>query len=265
MARHSKWSKVKHQKAVLDVKKGKIFTKHAKLIEVAARSGGDPNMNPLLRSAMDEARADNMPNDNIERAIKKGTGELKDAAQIEEVMYEGFGPSGVALYIQTLTDNRNRTIASLKVIVSKNGGSMGAAGSVGYLFKKMGVIEVPLNVTSRDESDVRSADEIELAAIDAGADDVQVVATEAGDDEGGTVEVYTDPQALMQVRAKLKMAGIKTGMARLIYVPQTKAAINDEATARKIVQLIEAIEADDDVATVYSNFQMSEEILEKLA
>lgn len=248
MSGHSKWHSIKHKKMATDAKRGKIFTKHAKLIAVAARGGGDPTMNPSLRMAIDNARAENMPYDNIERAIKKGTGESKDAAQIEEVLYEGFGPGGVALYIETLTDNRNRTISSLKTIVSKNGGNMGAAGSVGYLFKKKGMIDVPLNG--------KSTDDIELAAIDAGAEDIKV--------EGELVEVYTDPQALAQVRASLEKAGIKAEAARLTYVPQTEIAVGDEETARKIIQLIEAIESDEDVTTVYSNEDIDRTVLEKL-
>lgn len=261
MSGHSKWHSIKHKKMATDSKRGKIFTRHAKLVAIAARGGGDPNMNPSLRMAIDNARAENMPYDNIERAIKKGTGESKDAAQIEEVMYEGYGPGGVALYIEALTENRNRTISNLKVIVSKNGGNMGAAGSVGYLFKKKGVIEVPLDGKSGDEHGARSADDIELAAIDAGAEDVQVVEPDASGDDGATVEIYTDPQTLMQVRDALEKAGIKVGAARLTYIPQTEVVINDEETARKIVHLLEAIEEDDDVTTVYSNENIEKSIL----
>jgi YebC/PmpR family DNA-binding regulatory protein len=253
MSGHSKWHSIKHKKAAEDKKKGKIFTKHAKLIAVAARRGGDPNMNPGLRSAIDNARAENMPYDNIERAIKKGSGEGKDAAQIDEVMYEGYGPGGVAIYIESLTDNRNRTIANLKTIVGKKGGNLGAAGSVGYMFKRRGLIEIPLEETTP----AKSEDDIELAAIDAGAEDVKK--------DAGIMEVFTSPQEVMQVKKKLEESGIKVGAARLTYVPQTEVEIKDSETAKKLLDLIEAIEDDDDVTVVYSNDAIPAEVMEKLA
>lgn len=243
MSGHSKWSKIKRAKGATDAKRGKIFTRHAKLIQVAARGGGDPSMNPMLRAAIDAARADNTPFDNIERAIKKGTGESKAGAQIEEVMYEGFGPGGVAIYIESLTDNRNRTITNLKIIMGKKGGTMGAAGSVGYLFSKKGMINIPL-------SDI-SAEDVELAAIDAGADDV------SADDE--MVEVQTAPTELMKIRDSLEKAGIKSKSAQLVYVPQTEVKITDEKVANQIIELIDALEEDDDVTCVYSNFDWIEE------
>lgn len=238
MSGHSKWSKIKRAKGATDAKRGKIFTRHAKLIEVAARGGGDPSMNPILRAAIDAARADNTPFDNIERAIKKGTGEAKAGAQIEEVMYEGFGPGGVAIYIEALTDNRNRTITNLKIIMGKKGGTMGAAGSVGYLFAKKGLISIPIK-------DI-SAEEIELAAIDAGAFDVS-----ADDFE---VEIQTASNELMKIRDALEAAGLKSRLAQLVYVPQTDVKITDEKVANQIIDLIDALEEDDDVSCVYSNF-----------
>jgi YebC/PmpR family DNA-binding regulatory protein len=239
MASHSKWHKIKRSKAVTDSKRGKIFTRHAKLIEVAARGGGDADMNPSLRAAIDNARADNMPVENIERAIKKGTGEAKAGMQIEEVIYEGFGPGGVAILIESLTDNRNRTITNLKIIMGRKGGTMGAAGSVGYLFEKKGMIIVPLVTDS-------SVEQIELAAIDAGADDVSA--------DEDFVEVYTKPTELMQVKAGLNSAGIKTQNANLTYIPLTEVAVNDESTMEQIETLIEALEEDDDVLTVHTNY-----------
>jgi len=253
MSGHSKWSSIKHKKAAEDNKRGKIFTKHAKLVAVAARRGGDPNMNPTLRAAIDNARAENMPLDNIERAIKKGTGEGKDAAQIEEVMYEGYGPGGVAIYIEALTDNRNRTIANLKHIVSKNGGNLGAAGSVGYMFQRRGLVEIPLVESS---SGNKSEDEIELAAIDAGADDVVK--------QEGLIEVFTNPHEVMQVKKKLESAGLKVGAARLTYVAQTEVAISDPGTAKKLIDLIEAIEEDEDVTVVYSNDTIPGDVMDKI-
>jgi len=248
MSGHSKWNTIKHKKAATDKKRGKIFTKHAKLVAIAAHGGGDPGMNPGLRAAIENARAENMPHDNIERAIKKGTGESKDSAQFEEVIYEGYGPGGVALYIETLTDNRNRTISNVKLIVSKKGGNMGAAGSVGYMFQKKGLISVPLEGKNKDE--------IELAAIDAGASDIK--------EEGESLEIYTDPQSLMLVRAALEKAGIKTESAGLTYVPTTEVLISDPESAKKLLDLIEAVEEDEDVTTVYSNADIPKEILEKL-
>lgn len=237
MARHSKWAKIKRAKAVTDSKRGKIFTKHAKLIAVAARSGGDMEMNPSLRAAVENARADNMPFDNIERAIKKGTGEAKAGMQIEEVIYEGFAPGGVALLIQSMTDNRNRTITNLKIIMGRNEGIMGAAGSVSYLFERQGLIKVPVSV--------KSIEDIELAAIDAGAVDVR-----PGDYE---VEVYTKQNELSQVKSALESTGYKCGASELVYTAKTEAAVDDEDVAEKVMDLIELLEEDDDVVSVYCN------------
>ena len=247
MARHSKWHKIKRGKAVTDAKRGKIFTKHAKLIEVAARNGGDPSMNPMLRAAIDNARMENMPFENIERAIKKGTGEAKQGARIEEVIYEGFGPGGVALYIEAFTDNRNRTISNLKTIMNKNGGSMGAAGSVGYLFKKKGLIIIQAE---------KNSDEVELAAIDAGAEDVK--------ETEEFVEVYTAPRNLMAVKDHIEKKGFKAGSAKLVYIPQTEVNISDKETAEKIINLVNAIEEDDDITNVFTNAEISDEIMEKI-
>lgn len=249
MAGHSKWHNIKHRKAGVDAKRGKIFTRHAKLVQIAAsEGGGDPTMNPALRSAIDNARADNVPMDNIERAIKKGTGESKDAAQIEEIFYEGFGPGGVALYIEVLTDNRNRTISSMNTIMNKKGGKMGSAGSVAYLFERKGLIEVPL--------EGQNSEELELAAIDAGAQDVQ-----QNDD---VVEVYTEPTELMKVKDDLEAGGIKSKSAKLVFIPQNDVAINDEDTAQQIVELIDTLEDDEDISTVYTNADIPDEMLENL-
>jgi YebC/PmpR family DNA-binding regulatory protein len=249
MSGHSKWHSIKHKKAATDSKRGKIFTKHAKLIAVAARGGGDPGMNPSLRAAIDNARAENMSFDIIDRAIKKGTGESKESAMIEEVIYEGFGPGGVALYIEALTDNRARTVSNLKLVVSKNGGNLGSSGSVGYMFSKKGVIEV--------SSDGKSVDDIELAAIDAGADDVK-----EGD---GVVEIYTAPTTVMQVKSSLEKGGIKVSSAGLTYVATTEVPVHDEAVARSLIELIDAVEEDEDVTTVFHNAVFDDEVMEKLA
>lgn len=250
MAGHSKWHNIKHRKAGVDKKRGKIFTKHAKLIQVAAaQGGGDADMNPALRAAIDNARADNVPMDNIKRAIDKGTGEGKDAAQIEEVFFEGFGPGSTALYIQTLTDNRNRTIASLNSIMGKKGGKMGAAGSVGYLFERKGLIEVA--------SEKKPSDEVQLQMIDAGAMDVKF--------EDGVIEIYTDPQELMQVRDKLREAGITTQSANLVFIPQTTVAVENEDQAMQLLTLIDMLEDDEDIDTVFTNADISDEVMEKFS
>lgn len=250
MSGHSKWHSIKHKKAAEDAKKGKIFTKHAKLIAIAARGGGDPVMNPALRLAIDNARAENMPRENIERAIKKGTGEGKDAVVMEEIFYEGFGPGGAALYIETLTDNRNRTLTNVKHIFTKHGGNFGSAGTVGYLFKKKGVINISVAEAGKKE------EEIELAAIDAGADDVV--------SDGDLVTIYTEPTAVMKVKASLEGAGIKVSSASQTYIPQTNVKIEDAEVARQLLKLVDLIEEDEDVSEVHSNFDIAEEILEKL-
>jgi len=249
MSGHSKWNNIKHKKAGADKKRGKVFTRHAKLIQIAAAaSGGDPDMNPSLRSAIDSAKNDNVPMDNIARAIKKGTGELKGTAQIEEVFYEGFGPGGTALYIEALTDNRNRTITNLKIIMGKKGGTMGAAGSTGYMFDRKGLITI--------ETDGNKIDEIELSAIDAGADDVKM--------DDNIMEIYTNPQELMQVRDNLKKSSITTSSPNIVFVPQSEIDIKDEETAKKMVELIDALEDDEDVSTVYTNANIPDELMEKL-
>lgn len=249
MAGHSKWHNIKHRKAGVDAKRGKIFTKHAKLIQIAAsEGGGDPDMNPTLRTAIDNAKADNVPVDNIERAIKKGTGESKDSAKIEEVFYEGFGPDGVALYIQALTDNRNRTISSLNTIMNKKGGKMGEAGSVGYLFERKGLIEVPAEGAQKEE--------LQLAVIDAGAEDMKT--------EDGTIEIHTNPQELMQVKERLENNGIKVRTAKLVFLPHTEIAVTDEDTARQVIELIDTLEDDDDINTVYTNADIADELLDSL-
>jgi YebC/PmpR family DNA-binding regulatory protein len=278
MSGHSKWSSIKHKKAATDAVKGKVFTKHAKLVALAARKGGDPITNPSLRSAIDNAKAENLPVDNIERAIKKGTGEGKDAAQFSEIIYEARGPAGVAILIEALTDNKNRTITNLKVVVSKNGGQMGTAGSVAYLFGRKGLITVPLKPAYDPLAKVqpgppqtKSVDDIEMIAIDSGAEDVKTIAPDdsdtAGSSSGGPsgtsaspadidlIEVYTDPQSLMQVRQKLVDGGVKVGKAILTYVPTQFVEVDDEATIQKIMDLSDAIEDDEDVNCVYTNLK----------
>lgn len=248
MSGHSKWASIKHKKGAADAKRGKIFTKHAKLIAIAAKNGPDPDTNPALRSAIDGAKADNVPNNNIERAIKKGSGQDKDAATYEEIFYEGFGPAGTALYIQVLTDNKNRALSEVKSTLSKKGGGMGAAGTVAWMFERKGMIIVPLG-------DGVDPDEIELAAIDAGAAD-----TERDVDN---LEVHTGATELASVRDKLKENGVKIESADIVYVPKQTVKISTEDEARKVLGLIEMLDENEDVAEVYCNFDMDDELMEK--
>jgi YebC/PmpR family DNA-binding regulatory protein len=248
MSGHSKWASIKHKKGAADAKRGKIFTKHAKLITIAAKSGGDPDMNPSLRSAIDGAKSANVPNMNIERAIKKGSGQDKNAVTYEEIFYEGFGPVGTALYVQVLTDNKNRTLSEVKSALTKKGGGMGAAGSVAWMFERKGLIAVPLE-------DGVDADEVELAAIDAGASDTVR--------EDSSLEVHTGATDLARVRDALKDAGIKIEEADITYIPKQTVKIESEEDARKVLGMIELLEENDDVAEVYCNFEMDDDLMEK--
>jgi YebC/PmpR family DNA-binding regulatory protein len=249
MSGHSKWHSIKHKKGAADAKRGKIFTIHAKLITLAAHEGGgDTEMNPALRTAIDNAKAANVPNSNIERAVKRGTGEDKDGAEITESMYEGYGPEGIALYIHTVTDNKNRTVASVKNILSKHGGNMGTSGSVAYLFHKKGFILV--------KADSSKHEDLELAAIDAGAEDIKT--------EGDSVEIYTDPKSLHEIKKKLEDAGFTAESSEITYIPENEVKIDNENKAKKVLKLMEALEDDDDVSDVYSNFDIPDELMEKL-
>ena len=236
MARHSHWAQIKLKKGATDKKRGKIFTKHAHLIEVVARLGGDPNMNAGLRLAIDNARADNMPRENIERAIKKGTGELKGATQTEEITYEGYGPGGVALVIETLTDNRNRTGQMVRRALEEHGGSLGGSGSTSFLFETRGVMNVKKSI---------SADEDELALIDAGAEDLDA------DSEGYTV--FCAPSKLNEVKKKIEAAGFFIVSSEISLEPKTPMVVEDGALAQKVISLVEALEENDDVLKVSTN------------
>jgi len=248
MSGHSKWNSIKHKKGATDAKRGKIFTMHAKLIAVVARAGGgDPSTNTALRAAMDNARADNVPNSNIERAIKTGTGELKDQAAFVEAMYEGYGPEGIAVFIQTISDNKNRTVASLKTRLTKNGGNMAGAGAVSWMFHQKGVIRLTVDPSKKDD--------LELAAIDAGAEDVK--------SEGENVEVYTNVKELNSVKEKLEKAGFKAEKADMSFIPEKEVKIETVEAAKKVLNLIESLEEDEDVNNVYSNFDIPEDILNK--
>jgi YebC/PmpR family DNA-binding regulatory protein len=248
MSGHSKWASIKHKKAVVDARRGQHFTKLTRAITVAAREGGgDPEGNPALALAIQKARDASMPKDNIERAIAKGTGEGADADQIETVLYEGYGPGGVALLIEALTDNRNRTGADMRHILSKHGGSLGEPGSVAYLFEKRGVIVV--DAGRYDEDDL-------MPAIDAGALDIAL------DDD--VYEVITEPGDLAAVRGALSGAGVDFERADVTQRPTVRVPV-EEGDAARLLKLIDALEESDDVSSVDANFDVDAAVLERIA
>ena len=236
MSGHSKWATIKHAKGAADAKRGQLFTKFIKEISIAAKmGGGDPATNPRLRTAVLKARAANMPKDNIERAIKKGTGEL-GAVNYEELLYEGYGPGGVAVLVEVLTDNKNRTAASVRNIFTKSGGNLGATGSVAYMFNRKGVIEYDAEVVSEEA--------IMEAALEAGAEDIAT--------EDGVITVTTDPNDFASVLEALQEKGFESVSAAVSMVPDTYVAL-DADTTQKALKMIDKLEEDDDVQTVSSN------------
>lgn len=246
MSGHSKWATIKRKKAATDSKRGKLFTKLIREITVAARDGGgDPNFNPRLRLAVDTAKGGNMPTENITRAIKKGTGEL-EGVSYEEITYEGYGPGGVAIYIETLTDNQNRTVADVRHILSKNFGSLGTTGSVGWQFERKGHVVV--------DGSSYSEDAVFEAAIEGGAEDVV--------EEGGEFLVTTDVASFHEVQGALKSTGIDVLRAELAWVPQNEVSVEGK-DAEKLIRLIDALEDCDDVQTVSSNGDIDEATLEQ--
>ena len=248
MSGHSKWHSIKHKKAVVDARRGQHFTKLARAVTVAAREGGgDADGNPALALAIQKARDASMPKDNIERAIAKGTGEGVDADQIETVVYEAYGPGGVALLIDAFTDNRNRTGADVRHILAKHGGNLGEPGSVSYLFDKRGVIVV--DASRYDEDDM-------IGAIDAGAEDISL------DDD--VYEVITEPADLGRVRDALTEAGIEIESADVVQRPKTRIPV-EEGDAAKLIKLIDALEESDDVDAVHANFDVDASVLERIA
>ena len=248
MSGHSKWASIKHKKAVVDARRGQQFTKLTRAITVAAREGGgDPDGNPALALAVQKARDASMPKDNIERAIAKGTGEGTDADQIETVLYEAYGPGGVALLIEALTDNRNRTGADVRHILSKHGGNLGEPGSVSYLFEKRGVIVV--DASRYDEDDL-------IPAIDAGAEDIAL------DDD--VYEVITEPGELAAVRQALTEAGVEFESADVSQRPTVRVPV-EEADAARLLRLIDGLEELDDVGSVDANFDVDAAVLERIA
>lgn len=244
MAGHSKWKQIKRQKGITDGKRSQVFTKLGREITVAARHGGpDPEMNPRLRLAIEKAREANMPKENVERAINKGSGESGDAV-LEEIVYEGYGPGGAAIIIETLTDNRNRTVSEIRNAFAKAGGNLGEAGSVAWIFDTRGVITV--------EADGVDPDDVALRAIDAGAEDVKV--------DDGAVEVYTQPQSLDDVRRVLTEAGIGVASAEVMALPKTTVAL-DAHKAEQVLRLLDKLDEMDDVQRVASNADFPEEVL----
>ena len=247
MSGHSKWSTIKRKKGAEDAKRGKIFTRLARDIMVAARhGGGDPNSNPTLRTAVDKARAANMPKDNIERAIKKGTGELA-GGELEEIIYEAYGPHGVPILIKCLTDNRNRTLADIRKVFNRQGGSMAEAGAVSWLFDTKGYITI--------ESDEVDPDEVFMMAVEVGADDVEI------SDE--VIEIYTTPDTLHLVSNALVDNGLNVDDAELAPIPKNEIELDPKETMQ-VMGIIEALDDLDDVQQVYSGLHLSDEAMAEL-
>ena len=245
MAGHSKWANIKHRKGRQDAKKAKIFTKLARAITVAVKEGGsDPEYNATLNTAIEKAKAENMPNDNIDRAIKKGAGDL-DGASYEEITYEGYGPNGVAVMVQCLTDNKNRTAADVRHYFSKYNGNLGATGCVSFMFDRKGILII-------DRTEDLDEEEVMMAALEAGAEDF-----EAGDEY---FEITTAPEDFNDVRDNLKKAGYKFSTAEVSFVPQNETALTSEGDIKAMVKLIDALEDNDDVQEVYHNWDMPEDL-----
>ena len=249
MSGHSKWSKIKRTKGASDVKRGALFSKLAKEITIAARmGGGDPSGNVRLRSAILSARAQSMPNDNIERAIKRGTGEGEEAAHYDEIIYEGYAPGGVAVLVEAATDNRNRTAAEMRLIFSKNHGNLGTSGSVSYMFHKKGHISVPRDAIQEERL-------FELA-LESGAEELTT--------EDEQYVILTSHDQLYAVAEALKHAGVTSSGQKFTFIPDTTVPVVDEATALQVLRLCESLEDDDDVQHVYSNLDIPDEVLAKL-
>ena len=247
MAGHSKWKNIQARKSVQDAKKGKVFTRVTKELMLAAKAGGgDPVNNARLRSAIAAAKAVNLPKDKIDQAVKKGTGEL-GGGMIDEVTYEGYGPGGVALIVEAATDNRNRTVAEVRHILSKHGGSMGETGCVGWMFERKGVITL--------DGGKYTEDQVMEAALEAGADDVR--------DEGGTWEIHTAVADFAAVRDALEAVGMEMDSAELSMIPQNTVEV-DADTGRKLMRLVDALEDNDDVQNVHANFDLPDEVLAEL-
>ena len=245
MSGHSKWATTKHKKAVIDAKRGKMFAKLIKNVEVAARvGGGDPSGNPTLYDAIQKAKKSSVPNDNIDRAVKRGSGLEAGGADWQTIMYEGYGPNGVAMLIECLTDNRNRAATEVRTALTRNGGTFADAGSVSYLFNRKGVVILP--------KDGLSEDDLMLAVLDAGAEEIN--------DLGDSFEVVSEPTDLVAVRTALQGAGIEYDSAESSLVPTMTVPVDEDA-ARKVFKLIDVLEDCDDVQNIYANFDVSDEVM----
>ena len=247
MSGHSKWSSIKHKKGAADAKRGKLFSKLSRALIVAAREGGaDPAANLALANAIEKARSYSMPKDNIERAIARGSGADSDAETFEQVVYEGYGPNGVAVIVEALTDNRNRTAADVRAAFSKHDGNLGSSGAVAWLFERRGLILV--------DADRADEDELTLAAAEGGAEDVE--------QDGSSFHVTCAPEELTAVREAIEQAGIEVESAELTMVPKTTVSLDDESAAKKTLRLIDTLEENDDVQEVYANFDIPERVME---
>jgi YebC/PmpR family DNA-binding regulatory protein len=250
MSGHSKWSSIKHKKGAADAKRGKLFSKLSRALIVAAREGGpDSAANLALANAIEKARSYSMPKDTIERAIARGSGADADADAFEQVIYEGYGPNGVAVIVEALTDNRNRTAADVRAAFTKHDGNLGGSGAVAWLFERRGVILV--------ESDGVDEDELTLAAAEGGAEDVER--------DGSSFRITSAPEDLTAVRVAIEGAGIAVDSAELTMVPKTTVNLEDEGAAKKTLRLIDALEENDDVQEVYANFDIPERVMEAVA
>ncbi|GAA2527399.1 YebC/PmpR family DNA-binding transcriptional regulator [Pilimelia columellifera] len=248
MSGHSKWATTKHKKAAIDAKRGKLFARLIKNIEVAARTGGgDPSGNPTLFDAIQKAKKNSVPNDNIDRALKRGSGLEAGGADWQTIMYEGYGPNGVAVLIECLTDNRNRAATEVRTALTRNGGTFADAGSVSYMFTRKGVVIVP--------KDGQTEDDILMAVLDAGAEECN--------DLGESFEIVSEPGALVAVRQALQAAGIDYDSAESTFVPSVNVPL-DEDGARKVFKLIDALDDCDDIQNVVANFDISDEVMAKL-
>jgi YebC/PmpR family DNA-binding regulatory protein len=250
MSGHSKWSSIKHKKGAADAKRGKLFSKLSRAIIVAAREGGaDPDGNASLATAIQKARDASMPKDNIERAIARGAGTATEGEVFETVTYEGYGPEGVAVFVEALTDNRNRTAADVRHVFAKHEGNLGTSGAVAWLFERKGVLIVPADGVDEET--------LMLVAADGGAEDIEL--------DGSSFQVISAPDDLAGVRAALDEAGIAYDSSDLTMLPKTTVSVEDEGAAKKLVRLMDALEDNDDIQAVYANFDIPEGILERVA
>ena len=250
MSGHSKWSSIKHKKGAADAKRGKLFSKLSRAIIVAAKEGGgNPADNLALQNAVEKARSYSMPKDNIDRAIAKGSGADADASAFETVVYEGYGPSGVAVIVEALTDNRNRTASDVRHTFAKNDGNLGGSGAVSWLFERRGVVIV--------EADGADEDELTLAAAEGGAEDVAR--------DGSTFQITAAPEQLAAVRQAVEAAGFTIDASELTMIPKTTVEVADESDAKKVLRLMDELEDNDDVQDVYANFDIPERVLEAVA